>query len=104
LNIEYSKAFSDHYRPDFRREHIDQFKLQSNGVISILDEIAAKHAEVVDKTPFDYENNLALKVIDERLQSIYGLIQTNPEVTRQYVEEAILPMERENYFTFTRSN
>lgn len=63
----YSKAFSDHYGPDFRREHIDQFKLQNNGVISILDEIVAKHAEVVDKTPFDYENNLALKVIDERL-------------------------------------
>ena len=46
---------------NFRCEHSDQFKLQNNGVISILDKRAAKHAEFVDKTPFDYENNLALK-------------------------------------------
>ena len=30
-----------------------------------------------------------MKVIDER----YCLIQSNPEVTRQYVEEAILPIQ-----------
>jgi integrase len=49
---------------------------------------------VVDKTPFDfYEDNLALKVIDERLKSIYDLIQSNPNITRQYVEEAILPIQ-----------
>ena len=48
----------------------------------------------VDKTPFDdYESNLALQVIDDRLKSIYGLIQKNPELTGQYVEEAILPIQ-----------
>ncbi len=73
---------------------VDEFKIQSNSVVSILDEIAAKRSEVVDKTPFDfYEDNLALKVIDERLKSIYDLIQSNPNITRQYVEEAILPIQ-----------
>ena len=90
----YSKAFSEFYGEDFRREPVDEFKIQSNSVVSILDEIAAKRSEVVDKTPFDfYEDNLALKVIDERLKSIYGLIQSNPDITRQYVEEAILPIQ-----------
>jgi len=90
----YSKAFSEHYGVDFRRDHIEQFKSQNNDIISILDEIAAKQAKVIEKTPFDlYEDNLALKVIDDRLQSIYRLIQSNPEVTRQYVEEAIIPIQ-----------
>ena len=90
----YSKAFSEVYGTDFRREHIDQYKSESLGVTSILDEIAIKRAELVDKTPFDdYESNLAIQVIDDRLKSIYGLILKNPELTRQYVEEAILPVQ-----------
>ena len=40
-----------------------------------------------------YDDNLALKVIDDRLNAIYRLIQSNPEVTREYVEEAILPIQ-----------
>ena len=83
IEPKYTKAFSELYGPDFRRDHIDQFKLQNKDVTSILDEIASKRAEVVEKTPFDY---LALQVIDDRLQSIYTLIQSNPEITRQYVE------------------
>ena len=90
----YSKAFSEVYGNDFRREYIDQYKLESMGVTSILDEIASKRAELVNKTPFDdYESDLALQVIDDRLKSIYGLIMKNPELTRQYVEEAILPIQ-----------
>ena len=89
----YSKAFSEVYGNDFRREYIDQYKLESMGVTSTLDEIASKRAELVNKTPFDdYESDLALQVIDDRLESIYGLIMKNPELTRQYVEEAILPI------------
>ena len=90
----YSKAFSEYIGNDFRRKHVEEFKSQNNYVVGILDEIAAKRAEVVEKTPFDtYDDNLALKVIDERLRDMYSLIQSNPEVTRQYVEEAILPIQ-----------
>ena len=90
----YSKAFSEHFGSDFRREYIDQFKLENIGVTSILDEIAHKRSEIVDKTPFDtYDDNLALQVIDDRLNAIYSLIQSNPEITREYVEEAILPIQ-----------
>jgi hypothetical protein len=84
IEPKYSKAFSEHYGTDFRREHIDKFKSQNNEVIRILDEIAPKSGEVVEKTPFDlYEDNLALKVIDKRLNEIYNLIQSNPELTRE---------------------
>jgi len=90
----YSKSFSEHYGTDFRRDSINQYKSESSTVISILDELEAKKTKIVDKTPFDlYEDNLVLAVIDERLQAIYSLIQANPETTRQYVEEAILPMQ-----------
>jgi transposase InsO family protein/site-specific recombinase XerD len=90
----YSKAFSEFYGEDFRREPVDEFKMQNNNIVSILDEITAKQAEVVNKTPFDfYEDNLALKVIDERLKEVQGLLQRNPDITRQYVEEAILPIQ-----------
>lgn len=87
----YSKAFSEFYGEDFRREPFDEFKMQNNDIVSILHEITAKQAEVVDKTPFDfYEDNLALKVIDERLKEVHSLLQRNPDITGQYVEEAIL--------------
>lgn len=90
----YYKAFSKQFGSDFRRYHIDHFKNESKAVTSILDEIATKRSEIVDKTPFDtYDDNLVLKVIDDRLNAIYGLIQSNPEVTREYVEEAILPIQ-----------
>lgn len=89
----YSKAFSERYGPNYRRDEIDQFKLQNIEVINILDEIAIKRAEVVGKILFDvYESNLALKIIDDCLKAVYELIQNNFEVTRQYVEEAILPI------------
>ena len=61
-------------------------------MVEMLEEISSKKAEIVDKTPIDlFEDNLALQVIEERLQSIYSLIESNPDLTREYVEEAILP-------------
>nr|WPV72646.1 putative integrase/recombinase protein [Navicula sp.] len=84
IEPKHSKAFSDLYGSGYRRDEINKFKSQSDDIISILDE----------KTPFDlYENNLALQVIDERLQAIYGLIRSNPDLTREYVEQAILPIQ-----------
>lgn len=62
IEPKYSKAFSEFYAEDFRREPVDEFKMQNNNVVSILDEIAAKRAEVVNKTLFDfYGHNLPLK-------------------------------------------
>lgn len=90
----YSKAFSEYYGEDFRRKPVNEYKIQNSVVTSILDEIAARRAEVVDKTPFDYyDDNLELKVIDERLKDIYSAIQRNPDITRQFVEEAVLPIQ-----------
>ena len=63
-------------------------------MVEMLEEISSKKAEIVDKTPIDlFEDNLALQVIEERLQSIYSLIESNPDLTREYVEEAILPIQ-----------
>ena len=82
IQPQHPKAFSEHYGEDFRRTYINKFKSEANNVISILEEIAQKQAEVVEKTPFDaFEDELVLKVIDERLKSIYELIYQNPQIT-----------------------
>lgn len=87
----YSRAFSDYYGEDFRREEINKYKSENKDVVNILDEIAARRAEVVQNTPFDdHDNNIMLKVIDNRLNDLYAIIQG---ITRQYVEEAILPLQ-----------
>lgn len=36
--------------------------------------------------------NLLIKVIDERLSGLYGLIKTNPEITQEYVEKDVEPI------------
>jgi len=41
----------------------------------------------------NFENDIALQMIDNRLNEIYNIIQNNPQATRQYVEEAIEPIE-----------
>ena len=63
-------------------------------MISLLEDIESKKVEIVTMTPFDlYEDNLALRIIDQRLESIYELINSNAEITHQYVEKAILPIQ-----------
>lgn len=52
--------FSELYGPDYRCDYIDEYKTQNNDVISILDEIAHKRAEIVNKTPFDSYDDLSL--------------------------------------------
>lgn len=72
---------------------IDEYKSQNSQIIKILDEIATKKAEVVDNTPFDsLEDNLALKIIEHHLTRLYALIEQNPLLTKQYVEEAVEPI------------
>jgi integrase len=90
----YPRAFSKHFGNDFRFDEINKFKTENLKVVSILTEIAARKSELVDKTPFDdFESNLVLKVIDQRLSEIYSLIENNPRITKEYVEEAIQPVE-----------
>lgn len=79
---------------DFRTDEVEKFKAENEKVIGLLEELAAKKAELVDKTPFDnFESNLPLQVIDSRLNEIYALIHNNPKIKRQYVEKAIEPIE-----------
>ena len=86
----YPKAFSERFGEDPRREEIFKYKLENAKVTSILEELAAKRAEIVDETPFDnFDDNLALKLIDKRLTELYELISHNPLVIKQYVEDAI---------------
>jgi transposase InsO family protein len=89
------KAFSTPYggNPDPRMSEIDEYKSQNYQITKILDEIATKKAEVVNNTPFDsFEDNLALEVIGHHLAQLYALIEQNPLVTKQYVEEAVEPI------------
>lgn len=90
----YYQAKSKHIANDFRADEVEKFKAENNKVIGLLAELAARKSELVDKTPFDnFENDIALQVIDNRLNEIYTIIQNNSQVTRQYVEEAIEPIE-----------
>jgi hypothetical protein len=70
----HSKAFSKRFGKDIRNQEIEKFKDKNLEVIAILQELAAKKLEIVDMTPFDnYESNLALKLIDQRLIELYSL-------------------------------
>lgn len=63
-------------------------------MIRILAELAARKAELVDKTPFDdFENNLAWQLINNRLNEIYSIIQSNQDTTMKYVQQAIESVE-----------
>ena len=90
----YTQAKSKYVANDFRTDEVEKFKAENTKVIGLLAELATRKAELVNKTPFDnFENDIALQVIDNRLNEIYAIIQNNPQVTRQYVEEAIEPIE-----------
>lgn len=94
VDPKYPQAKSKHLGEDFRTDEVQKFKAENAKVIGLLAELAARKAELVDKTPFDnFESDIALQVIDNRLNEIYALLQNNPQVTRQYVEEAIEPIE-----------
>lgn len=88
-----TKAFSKYLEGDPRSDQIIKYKQQNNAVGSILDEIAARKAEIVNETPFDnFDDNLMIKVIGEPIKALYDLIQQNPEVIREYVEKAVEPI------------
>lgn len=94
LEPNHPKATSAHIGEDLRLTYVEQYKAESIKVGSLLAELAARKGELVEKTPFDdFENNLALQLIDNRLNEIYSIIQNNPDTTRQYVMEAIEPIE-----------
>lgn len=90
----YTKAFSEYFGTDFRLEHVAQYKNDNHQIRNILTEIAAKKAEVVNETPFDdYEKNLELKAIDQRLNDIYILLENHADITQKFVEQAVEPIE-----------
>lgn len=93
VDAKYPKAFSERFGEDSRRKEINRYKVENSKVTSILEELAAKRAEIVDETPFDdFDDNLALKLVDQRLTELYDLIHNNPLVIKQYVEDAIQPV------------
>jgi hypothetical protein len=82
----YSKAFSERFGKDIRNQEIGKFKDKNLEVISILQELAAKKSEIVDTTTFDdYESNLALKLIDQRLTELYSLTIKSPLIVSTIV-------------------
>lgn len=86
----YPKAFSEHIGADTRREEIKKYKTENNKIVSLLEEIAAKKAEIVDTTPFDsLDDNLALELIDKRLTELYSLIEANQLTIRNAFESTI---------------
>ena len=94
LEPRYSKAQSEHISEDLRLPHVKKYKSDKQKVMGFLQELATQKAELVDKTPFDsFENQLAYKIIDKKLAEIYDLIQNNPEITKEYVSQALEPVQ-----------
>lgn len=89
----YPKAYSEHFGDDSRRQHVESYKRQGSKVIEILGDYVAKRAEVVDKTPFDFENNLGYRQLDTQLKELRTLVEKNPDITKQYVEQSVESME-----------
>lgn len=90
----YPKAFSEHFGDDIRRLEIDRYKTENKKVIDLLQEFAAKKAEVVDETPFDYflENKVVIEVIDKQINKLYQLIEKNQQIIKESVEKGIKPV------------
>lgn len=96
LDPNYPKAHTEHIGEDLRLPIVENYKSENKKVVGILAELAARKAELVDKTPFDdlsFENSLAFQFIDKKLEEIYSIIQNNPETTKEFVVQAIEPVE-----------
>ena len=90
----YTKAFSEVFGNDPRIVHIEKYKQENKDTNNYLADIAATQAELTDKTPFDTEEqNLVVNRIANQLSQIYTLIQSNPQLTKQYVENALEPIK-----------
>jgi len=87
------KAFSERFGADFRRNLITDYKNENVKIIKLLEEFAARKAQVVNKTPFDnnnrFEDNLALELIESHLKELYSLIQSNQYIIQQSVEKSV---------------
>lgn len=63
----YTKAFSEAYGDDPKLAHVEQYKKENDRTHSYIQEIAAMRAEVIDKTPFDNEEqNLFRSLITQQ--------------------------------------
>ena len=85
----HTKAFSDVFGKDPRLLHIEQDKQENRKTQEYLAEIAAAKAELIEKIPFDTdEQNLIINRISCQFDHLYTLIENNPQITKQYLKNA----------------
>lgn len=90
----YTKAFSQVFGDNSRLVHIEKYKKENKDTKNYLADIAATQAELIDKTPFDTdEQNLVVNRIADQLNQMYALIQSNLQLTKQYIENAVEPIQ-----------
>lgn len=90
----HSKAQSEHISEDPRLSYVKKYKSDKQKVMGFLQKLGVQKAELVDKTPFDsFENQLAYGIIDKKLAEIYDRIQNNPNITKEYVSQALEPVQ-----------
>lgn len=88
----YTKAYAERVKYDPRLIEIKKFKAENELVIERVQELA-KQAEVVSKTPFDYETAMSNKLITKQINELKDLILSNSHITQEYVQTAINPIE-----------
>ncbi len=73
---------------------IEQYKQENRQTQEYLAEIATAKAELIEKTSFDTdEQNLIINRISYQLDHLYALIENNPQITKQYVGNALESIE-----------
>lgn len=62
--------------------------------MGFLQELAVQKAELIDKIAFDsFKNQLAYGIIDKKWAEIYDFIQNNTDITKEYVSQALEPLQ-----------
>ena len=76
-------------------EHHYEDATQAFLVISLLESKKSEIVEIVAKTPFDnFEDNIALKVIDRRIAELSEQVSVNQFIIRKTFDEAIEPVNK----------
>lgn len=89
----YTKAFSDVYGDD---PHVNQYKQEIKETHQALAEVAAIRAELVNRTPFDTEDqNVFMNVVLSEVEKLNLALENNPRIIKKYVENALEPITDE---------
>lgn len=92
----HTKAFSYVYGDDPRLVHVKQYQQEAKETHQALAEVAAVRAELVNRTPFDTEDqNLFMNAVLFEVEKLSIAVENNPQIIKQHVENAVEPLKED---------